>query len=53
MSGDAGKWALGGIGKGEWPVEFEKPGFETRRMKVIVQKENLNPEVIEVVLKAS
>lgn len=50
-SGDAGKWAIGGIGKGEWTVEFEKPGFETKRMKVIVQKESLNPEVIKVIMK--
>ena len=50
-SGDAGKWAIGGIGKGEWQVEFQKAGFETKRLKVIVQKESLNPEVIKVVLK--
>lgn len=50
-SGDAGKWAIGGVGKGEWQVEFEKPGFETKRLKVIVQKETLNPEAIKVVMK--
>lgn len=50
-SGDAGKWAIGGVGKGEWQVEFQKPGFEPKKMKVIVQKESLNPEVIKVVLK--
>lgn len=52
-SNDQGRWALGGIGKGEWIVEFVKPGFESKRMRVVVQKESLNPEQIKVVMKSA
>ncbi|MGE3275215.1 MAG: carboxypeptidase-like regulatory domain-containing protein [Vicinamibacterales bacterium] len=50
-SNDQGKWAIGGIGKGEWVVQFDKAGYEPKRVKVVVQKESLNPEVIKIVLK--
>ncbi|MDP1570763.1 MAG: carboxypeptidase regulatory-like domain-containing protein [Vicinamibacterales bacterium] len=50
-STEKGAWALGGIGKGDWSVEFAKAGYETRRVRIVVEKETLKPEVIKVVLK--
>lgn len=52
-STDKGTWAIGGVGKGEWAVEFVKSGYETRRVRVVVEKETLKPEVIKIVMKRS
>ncbi|MEW6320636.1 MAG: carboxypeptidase-like regulatory domain-containing protein [Acidobacteriota bacterium] len=50
-SSDGGSFYLAGVGRGEWQVEFEKAGFETKRVRIIVQKETMNPEQIKVVLR--
>ena len=45
-----GQWALVGIARGNWVVTFEKSGFPTKIVKVIVEKELLrtNPIVIQL-----
>jgi hypothetical protein len=46
-----GKWAVSGIGKGEWQVEISASGFATRRIKVVVEREVLKSEPVKVVIK--
>ena len=49
-SDTAGKWALRGIGRGEWIVSFTKTGFGTKRIKAIVEREIERAEPIRIVL---
>lgn len=47
----AGKWRVGGIGKGEWKVEFTASGYATRLMKFFVARETMTGDAVKVVLK--
>ncbi|MGE5361528.1 MAG: carboxypeptidase regulatory-like domain-containing protein [Bacteroidales bacterium] len=40
-----GEWSIGGIGRGNWQVDFEKPGFETRRIAVQVDELSRQPPI--------
>lgn len=44
-----GDWAIGGVGRGEWALDFTKEGFETRRISVGVS--DSSRERIETVMK--
>ncbi len=33
-----GEWALGGIARGVWNVDFEKPGYEPVRITVVIEE---------------
>lgn len=33
-----GEWALGGIARGAWNVDFEKPGYEPVRITVVIEE---------------
>jgi hypothetical protein len=46
-----GKWMLGGMGRGDWDVVFEKGGFAPRRAKVSLQVELARVPPIAVVMK--
>jgi hypothetical protein len=50
-SDESGKWRVGGIGKGEWRVEFAAAGYVPRFIKFIVERETMNGEAIKVVMK--
>lgn len=45
-----GEWAIGGLGRGEWAIDFTKAGFETRSISVGVSDLTRVPP-IEIVLK--
>lgn len=45
-----GEWAAGGLGRGEWQVDFIKPGYETRNISAAVAEMTRMP-TIEIVLK--
>jgi tetratricopeptide (TPR) repeat protein len=47
-----GEWALGGIARGAWHLDFEKPGYETARITVSIEELSRVPP-IETKLKAS
>lgn len=46
-----GDWALAGLGRGEFPVSFEKAGFETKRVKVVIEKELAKTQPIKITIK--
>jgi hypothetical protein len=46
-----GKWTLGGVGRGEWIVSFTKAGFETKRIKAIIEREIDRSEPVKITLK--
>jgi hypothetical protein len=46
-----GNWALAGLGRGEFPVSFEKNGFETKRVKVVIEKELAKTQPIKITMK--
>ena len=46
-----GNWVLAGVARGNWFVTFEKDGFETRVLKVLVEKELLRTDPIKVTMK--
>jgi hypothetical protein len=46
-----GQWALVGVARGNWTVSFEKGGFPTKIVKVIVERELLRTEPISIQLK--
>jgi hypothetical protein len=52
-SDSTGKWAVAGIGKGQFTAEFSKDGFETKRVKLVVEKEVMQSEPIKISLKKS
>lgn len=47
-----GEWALGGIARGAWHVDFEKPGYEPVRITVSIEELTRVPP-IPTTLKAS
>ncbi len=50
-SDDKGAWAIGGVGKGEWDVMFEKNGFAPRKAKVTLPVELARVPPIAMALK--
>ena len=46
-----GQWILGGMGRGDWDVVFEKPGFAPRKAKVSLQVELARIPAIAVAMK--
>ena len=46
-----GKWAVAGLGRGEFFAEFSKPGFETKRVRLLVEKEKIESPPIKISLK--
>jgi tetratricopeptide (TPR) repeat protein len=47
-----GEWALGGIARGAWHLDFEKPGYDTVRITVSIEELSRVPP-IQTTLKAS
>lgn len=47
-----GEWAIGGIARGTWNVDFDKPGYDTVRITVLVEELTRVPP-IETRLKPS
>jgi tetratricopeptide (TPR) repeat protein len=45
-----GDWAIGGIARGNWALDFSKEGFETRRISISVSEVSRIPPM-EIVLK--
>jgi hypothetical protein len=52
-SDTSGKWAISGLGKGQFFAEFSKDGFETKRVRLLIEKESMASEVIKIALKKS
>jgi hypothetical protein len=50
-SDDKGAWAVGGVGKGEWEVVFEKAGFAPRKAKVTLPVELARVPPIAMAMK--
>jgi hypothetical protein len=46
-----GDWILAGVARGNWIVTFEKEGFPTKVLKVVVEKELMRTEAIKVTMK--
>lgn len=46
-----GDWVLAGVARGNWLVTFEKDGFPTKNVKVVVEKELLRTEPIKITMK--
>lgn len=40
-----GEWALGGIARGAWHLDFEKPGYNTARITVLVEELSRVPPI--------
>jgi tetratricopeptide (TPR) repeat protein len=49
-SNKKGDWSAGGIGSGNWQLDFIKEGYETRRLAVQVEQMNPKPPM-EIILK--
>jgi tetratricopeptide (TPR) repeat protein len=47
-----GEWAVGGIGRGNWNIDFTKKGFETRHISAPVQEMNRMPTIETTMKKA-
>ncbi|HEU4693339.1 MAG TPA: carboxypeptidase-like regulatory domain-containing protein [Vicinamibacterales bacterium] len=52
-SDGAGKWAVSGLGKGQFVAEFSKDGFETKRVRLVIEKESMSSDPIKIALKKS
>ena len=52
-SDNSGKWAVSGLGKGQFFAEFSKTGFETKRVRLLIEKETMSSEPIKISLKKS
>jgi hypothetical protein len=51
-SDGAGKWRVGGLGKGEWRVLFAADGFATKVVKFVVERETITGgDPVKIVLK--
>jgi hypothetical protein len=46
-----GGWVLAGVARGNWVVTFEKEGYPTKVVKMVVEKELLRTEPIKVTMK--
>lgn len=52
-SNKKGDWAIGGIASGSWQVDFEKAGYETRRVSVDIEQMSPKPPMNTVMKKAA
>lgn len=50
-TGEAGKWVIAGLGRGEWTVTFSKAGHVRLRAKIIIDRELTRTEPIRITLK--
>lgn len=50
-SDDNGSWVLMGMGKGEFVLEVSKAGFETRRMRLVIERESMQSAPVKISLK--
>ena len=50
-SDDKGSWAIGGMGKGDWNIVFEKPGYVTRSVKLFLPVDLSRVPKITVAMK--
>jgi hypothetical protein len=50
-SNDSGEWSIGGMGKGEWEIVFEKAGYAQSRAKVVLPVDLSRVPPIAVTLK--
>jgi Tfp pilus assembly protein PilF len=48
-----GEWAIGGIARGEWQVDFEKEGYQPRRISVAVSETTRLPPIEISLVKAA
>lgn len=48
---EKGEWAVRGIGRGEWKIEFRKEGYVTVVAKVLLEREIDRVKPIKIVLK--
>ncbi|MGI8946799.1 MAG: tetratricopeptide repeat protein [Ornithinimicrobium sp.] len=49
-----GEWAVGGVARGEWAVDFSKDGYETRRISIgITEMGRIPPMEIKLKKKAA
>jgi hypothetical protein len=46
-----GEWVLAGVARGNWVVTFEKDGYPTKVVKMMVEKELLRTEPIKITMK--
>jgi hypothetical protein len=46
-----GDWILAGVARGNWLVTFQKEGFPTKVLKILVERELLRTEPIKVTMK--
>jgi len=46
-----GNWVLAGVARGNWVVTFEKDGFPTKVVKVLVEKELMRTDPIKITMK--
>jgi tetratricopeptide (TPR) repeat protein len=48
-----GEWALGGLGRGDWAIDFTKEGFEKRSISVGVSDSTRLPPIAIILKKAA
>jgi hypothetical protein len=46
-----GEWVLAGVARGNWVVTFEKDGYPSKVVKMVVEKELLRTEPIKITMK--
>jgi hypothetical protein len=46
-----GDWLLAGVARGNWLVSFDKEGFPSKLVKVVVEKEVLRTDPIKIQMK--
>lgn len=47
---DKGEWILAGVARGSWMLAFEKDGYPTKVVRVVVEKEMLRTDPIRITL---
>jgi len=52
VTNNEGRWAIGGINKGEWDVDFMKVGYTPLQKRMTVSETSRNPEVRVTMEKA-
>ena len=46
-----GEWLLVGVARGNWLVSFDKDGFPTKLVKMLIEKESLRNDPIKIQMK--
>ena len=46
-----GEWLLVGVARGNWLISFDKDGFSTKLVKVLVEKEALRTDPMKIQMK--